>query len=161
MNLLQQFKSYLESQDNRPSEVTIKNYVSDLNHFISWYETSFQRELNPLLINRDTIDLYIKSRGSVISKDVNGALTSTQTLTNASFERHISTVRKFGQLLEKEYGKHDILLYFTQKTVQQKDHWDIEGFKQILQNTGISHLTIKNYVMDLEHFKYCWRNGCQ
>jgi site-specific recombinase XerD len=36
MNLSAQFKEFLLSQATPPSKVTVKNYASDINKFISW-----------------------------------------------------------------------------------------------------------------------------
>ena len=87
MNLLNEFREYLFSQDNRPSVVTVKNYLSDVNHFIRWFENAFGSFV-PKEVTKQTIETYKTECVSVFSP--------------SSMDRHFSSLRKFFVFLKLE-----------------------------------------------------------
>jgi len=140
MNLLDQFKSYLFSQDKRASSVTVKNYLSDLNHFFGWFEKTYSKAFEPKEISRQVIDAYKLNLSAAFS--------------TSSLERHLSTLRKFFKFLSAE-GL--IALDPFQPLIANEEHaeidpWHIKDFKNSLYENSASRLTIKNYLIDIKQF---------
>ncbi|MDP2638312.1 MAG: site-specific integrase [Candidatus Levybacteria bacterium] len=154
MNLLEQFISFLKSQKNGTSFLTIKNYKADINQFISWFEKKFSISFDPSKITLPLVEEYRKNRN----------------LSPASTERHLSSLRRFFKFLkEKEIISYDLP---EKKTVPaealvKEDPWRLRNFKNYLYECKKSNLTIKNYVIDIKNFflwleevslnKYAWK----
>ncbi len=137
MNLLQEFKNYLFSQEVKPSKVTVKNYLSDINHFIRWFEKSFQKPFSPTEVTKHVIENY--------------KIESSESFSVSSIERHLSSLRKFFNFLILEnLTSIDPFKPFVEEAV--KDPWHIKDFKSYLYVFNASHLTIKNYLIDIKQF---------
>ena len=140
MNLLSQFKDYLFSQDNKAANVTVKNYLSDINHFIRWFETTYHKTFPSREITAQTINAY-KSNLS-------------ETFSASSLNRHLSSLRKFFGFLKLEgiiaHSPFEQLTANNQKT--EADPWHLRDFKNHLYVYNASHLTIKNYLIDIRQF---------
>ena len=120
MNLLEAFKSYLFSQSNKPAKVTVKNYLSDVNHFLRWYENKYQKKLSPSEITAGVIKDYKETNINVFSP--------------SSLERHLSSLRKFfsflkldGQMARSPFEE----LADLNKKVDD-DPWHLKDFKNYL-----------------------------
>ena len=139
MNLLEAFKSFLFSQGTKPSKVTVKNYISDINHFIRWYESRFQKPFPPSEIKKQILDDYKTQSLEVFSQ--------------SSLERHLSALRKFFTFLKLE-GKisYSPFEQIKSETALDADPWHIKDFKSYLYVYNASHLTIKNYLIDIKQF---------
>ena len=85
MDLLNLFKNYLFSQDDKPSKVTVKNYLSDVNHFVRWYENTFRQKLFAQRYYQSNLDDYRSSLREIFSA--------------SSLDRHFSSLRKFFNFL--------------------------------------------------------------
>ena len=85
MDLLDLFKNYLFSQEDKPSRVTVKNYLSDVNHFVRWYESFFAKKFSPRDITNQTLGNYRSACGDIFSA--------------SSLDRHFSSLRKFFNFL--------------------------------------------------------------
>ena len=138
MNLLEEFKNYLFSQEEKPSRVTVKNYSSDINHFIKWFEKQYGTFLSSPITNK-TLEEYKASFAEVLSP--------------ASIQRHLSSLRKFFKYLKNE-GKL-AMDQFEASVIDQKheiDLWRLKDFKNNLFVNKAAHLTIKNYIIDVKQF---------
>lgn len=140
MNLLSQFKDYLFSQDNKASNVTVKNYLSDINHFIRWFGTTYHKTFLPKDVTVQIINAY-KSNLS-------------ETFSASSLNRHLSSLRKFFSFMKLEgiivHSPFEQLAMNSQKLAT--DLWHIKDFKNHLYVYNASHLTIKNYLIDIKQF---------
>src|SRR3989344_1151793 len=140
--ILTRFKDYLFSQPQTPSKITVKNYISDISHFIRWFETKTGRTFSPNSINFEFIQAYRNE--------------SAESLSASSMERHVSSLRKFFKFLKDE----DIIqvnIFEQQKTesaeaLAKKDPFSLKDFKNFLFEDKSSHLTIKNYIIDVKQF---------
>src|SRR3989344_1268282 len=138
--LLTRFKQYLFSQSTIPSKVTVKNYLSDVSSFIRWFENKTGQNFTPQLVNLENIEEYKSEH-----KD---------SLSASSIDRHISTLRKFFKFLKDE----DIVKIniFEQAQIEKaaavSDPWRLKDFKNFLFESNSSHLTIKNYIIDVKQF---------
>ena len=140
MDLLNEFKNYLFSQDDLPAKVTVKNYLSDINHFIRWYEKEFNNSFNPTLVSYQTITHY--------------KLSNTDSFSQSSMERHLSSLRKFFKFLKLE-GKisaNPFVSPLVSSEAKESDPWHLKEFKNYLYVYNASHLTIKNYIIDIRQF---------
>ncbi|HYM65290.1 MAG TPA: site-specific integrase, partial [Candidatus Sulfotelmatobacter sp.] len=139
MDLTSAFKNYLFSQDKKPSKVTVKNYLSDINHFIRWFESKYSKPFSPQEVNRQTIEGF--------------KLDNTEAFSASSLERHFSSLRKFFYFLKLE-GKisSDPFKPLVSEANASLDPWHIKDFKSFLYVYNASHLTIKNYIIDIKQF---------
>lgn len=139
MDILAQFKNYLLSQKNQPSKVTVKNYLSDINHFIKFFEDQYKKAFSPSEISFETIRNYKTQSASVLSE--------------SSLDRHMSSLRKFFYFLKLEgYISSDPFKAVLPQPVEVKDPWHIKEFKNYLYVFNASNLTIKNYIIDIRQF---------
>ena len=138
MNLSAQFKAYLLNQKHPASKATVKNYLSDVNRFISWFEAKFARKFSPEEINPEIIEAY-KSESLV-------------TRSASSVERSLSSLRKFFTFLSLEgIISHSPLE--AKPSENEIDPWKLKDFKNYLFVLNSSPLTIKNYIIDIKQFK--------
>ncbi len=139
MDLLSAFKNYLFSQDKKPSKVTVKNYLSDVNHFVKWFELRYSKTFSPTEINKQTLESYKLDNAEVFSQ--------------SSFDRHFSSLRKFFYFLKIE-GKIALSPFeqIKSEAAFDADPWHIKDFKSFLYVYNASHLTIKNYLIDIKQF---------
>jgi len=84
-NLIEQFKQYLFSQDKKASSVTVKNYMSDINHFTRWFEKAYGKSFEPKEVTGQVIDEYKTQASEIFSA--------------SSLDRHFSSLRKFFKFL--------------------------------------------------------------
>lgn len=144
MNIVHDFRAHLFTEKNKPSKVTIKNYVSDVRKFIQWYEAKQNSPFQPSIITPDVLktfqaDLQQNAEGSVVAA--------------RSAKRYISSLRKFCRFLRDsgaiEANPFDALVA-TPKV--NEDPWQLKPFKNVLVTSGASKLTIKNYILDVQQF---------
>lgn len=136
MDLSAQFKEFLAAEASAPSFVTIKNYISDVNKFIKWFESKSDSTFDPAAVNKSSIEDYKKD--------------SLETHTLSSVERSLSSLRKFFHFLKLEgYVSSSP---FEGKEKELPDPWKIKDFKNHLYVFNASYLTIKNYVIDVKQF---------
>src|ERR1035437_8579556 len=139
MDLLNLFKNYLFSQEDKPSKVTVKNYLSDVNHLVRWYENTFTKTFNPKDVSSQTLEDYRSNCSTVFSP--------------SSMDRHLSSLRKFFKFMLIEG-----IIPFDPFTIKKlnleaaKDPWHVNDFKDFLYVGNASRLTIKNYLIDTKQF---------
>src|ERR1035437_3517026 len=139
MDLLNLFKNYLFSQADKPSKVTVKNYLSDVNHFVRWYENTFTKSFDAKEVSGQTLEDYRNNCSTVFSP--------------SSLDRHFSTLRKFFKFLLIE-GVISLDPFSVKKLdiEANKDPWHVKDFKDFLYVGDASRLTIKNYLIDIKQF---------
>ncbi|MCL6096364.1 MAG: site-specific integrase [Patescibacteria group bacterium] len=155
MELLARFKEYLFSQTDKPSNVTVKNYISDVNHFVRWYESHYQKPFAPQLVTTGTIDTY---KSEMISTDDQRiSADSNQRLSSRSLERHLSSLRKFFKFLklDEQISTNPFEMVYSQSSIVSADPYRLKDFKNFLYVYNASHLTIKNYIIDIRQF-FAW-----
>src|ERR1035437_5892490 len=142
MNLLNEFKVYLFSQVNQPSKVTVKNYLSDINHFIHWFENAFGSFV-PKDVTRATIDAY--------------EMDCANNFSPSSIDRHFSSLRKFFTFLKVDglVVRSPFEQFVIDSQKREADPYRIKDFKNFLYVYNASHLTIKNYLIDIKQF-FAW-----
>ncbi|MCL5435283.1 MAG: site-specific integrase [Patescibacteria group bacterium] len=159
-NFVQQFKTFLLAPPNSASRATVKNYTSDINHFIRWYESHYQKPFSPQLVTTGTIEAYkreaIDDYGlQIAEKNQKSEIRNQKSaLSERSLERHLSSLRKFFKFLKLEgHIAHDPFAQQSAISNQQSaDPYKIRDFKNYLYVYNASHLTIKNYLIDLKQF---------
>lgn len=147
MNILSIFKTHLLSQGDKISLVTVKNYISDINQFINWYEQTYRREFLAPEVSKEIITAFARENRNIYS--------------DSSLNRHISSLRKFFAFL---YQKDLISLNpFLDSSHENKinDRWYFHEFKNYLYVSGISRLTITNYLIDIQQFIQWYNNLSQ
>ncbi|MCL5433045.1 MAG: site-specific integrase, partial [Patescibacteria group bacterium] len=138
--MIDQFKQFLLDQKGNSSKTTVKNYIADVRKFIEWYKGKYNREFEPQNINFLTIEEF--------KKDKSGSASAS------SVDRYLSTLRKFFFYLKLE-GIVSYTPFEIEKNNKLKndiDPWHIKDFKNYLYIYNASHLTIKNYIIDVRQF---------
>lgn len=142
MNFLEKYSLFL---GQKTSQVTVKNYLTDLRHFIKWFESEYDKPFDPLLIDKQILDAYWQA---YLSPTDNSIPLSASTL-----ERHLSSLRKFFQFLKTErYINQSPFQKQTNNVLKNQDKWLTKEFKNSLILDKASRLTIKNYIIDLKQF---------
>ena len=139
MELITKFKNYLLSQKDKPSDVTVKNYLADIKQFISWVESAYNAPFQPQNVSIQVINEFKTQK--------------LPTLSASSIDRHISSLRKFFTFLKLDgqiaSSPFDQLLSSNQA---QTDPYHLRDFKNYLYIYNASRLTIKNYLIDVKQF---------
>ncbi|MDO8620896.1 MAG: site-specific integrase, partial [Candidatus Levybacteria bacterium] len=137
MQLVEQFISFLKNQKNQPSKATVKNYKADVSQFIRWFEERFKNLFDPNKATFQVVGLYKES----------------QSFSASSIERHLSSLRKFFNFLKLEgiISQSPLELNAKRYTLNA-DQYRIKDFKDFLYVYNASHLTIKNYIIDVKQF---------
>jgi len=151
MDLLKLFVEHLSSQKNNASKATIKNYRADVRKFIRWFETQFHKPLNPKDITPQLIEVYSSQSKTSNFKD--------KKLSPRSFERHLSSLRKFFRFLKIEgiisKNPFETISNSLKNASLNKDKWHLNQFKNYLYVYNSAYLTIKNYIIDIKQF-FSW-----
>ena len=135
--IVQTFKDHLINEVEL-SEVTVKNYISDLSRFVTWYESSYAKE-------------FVLSDFNI---DVLNEFAGIEDVSPRSLERYISTLRRFSTFLfEKDLIAANPFAKFRLGILEsKKDPWHLSEFKSYLYMDGASKITSKNYLLDLYAF---------
>ncbi|MBP6913003.1 MAG: site-specific integrase [Candidatus Levybacteria bacterium] len=140
--LIDQYKVYLLSNH---SKITVKNYISDINHFIDWFANNYNRTFCADLLTLNVINAY---------KD-NLHLLSTSTDHKYSYKsasRHVSSLRSFSSYLTvMELITENPFKVQAQNQITH-DPWSLKGFKNFLYSQRSSDLTVKYYINDIQGF---------
>lgn len=160
LDLPNQFRNYLKNQGVSP--ITVKNYLSDFNHFWSWLILTLKAksvvfdEDNPQTIANQVSSQIINRYKSFLLK--NKAPIST-------VNRRLSTLRQFGKFcLSQTWIKANPAekvpnVSLSDLPSRQEDPQPViqkekilAEFKKDLGKEKVSPITIKNYLSDLRHF---------
>src|SRR5260221_857543 len=140
MEFIELFKKYLFSQKNAPSKVTVKNYLADVSQFIRWLEQRLGHSFAATEISPDIIEDFKSDAAKLLSA--------------SSLDRHLSSLRKFFTFLKLE--GHIAKSPFEQPTRNNQQEttglFHVKDFKNFLYVYNSSHLTIKNYIIDVKQF---------
>lgn len=151
--LIDLFKSYLISQ--KISLVSIKNYAVDLRNFLEWFTLHLMTkriafdENRPFTIGENVTreelneyrDFLIHNKSPV--KTIN---------------RRLSSLRKFGSfLVSQSWQTTNPAREITNTGLKQnspvsENQLILNHFKEDLKQEGISDVTIKNYITDINQF---------
>src|SRR4051812_25960148 len=108
MKTIELFRLYL-LHNTKSSDVTIKNYVSDVNKFIKWYEIKLSQTFSPENLTSEIVTLFINEHDLLI-KTSDTAISptnqsnSTSIISARSFDRYLSSLRRFAAyLVEAKY----------------------------------------------------------
>ncbi len=122
------------------SPSSIKNYVSDINHFLNFIAGSIQEPIvQPVHITPAAIKTYTATAASQLSP--------------SSLNRHLAAIRCFGRflvhtkLLETDPAQNLINPDFDPTLAQV-----ITRYQKFLTTEALSKSTIKNYVSDLKKY---------
>ena len=143
-NIIDQFSEYLTT-NRKVSSVTLKNYLSDLRHFLSWLSHNEDANLNILeKINNQILGKY---KSFLLS----------QKSAKSTINRRLATLRIFCQfcfenkLLSKNYTQ-SISNFPTVKSTDKKIHDLVSKFGNYLKKKQSSRNTIKNYTADIKRY---------
>jgi len=101
MEIINNFRNYLLKK-NISNPTTLKNYLSDLRHFINWYEKSFGIPFGPSELNQDLVKLYEGTSGA--SLPAGGQVNHSEKMSHASIKRRLSSLRQFARFaVENKY----------------------------------------------------------
>lgn len=143
MDIVIGFKNYLSQKKNPPSSITIKNYLSDVRKFISWFEESFNTHFSPLQLTPEVIYAYQNAIHAGNSQSIPAA---------RSAKRYLSSLRKFATFLEESGTIPHNPFTRTQPDQTTTDPFFFKEFKNYLFTDHASKLTIKNYIADIKQF---------
>lgn len=155
--LLNQFQSFLVgSKHISPS--TVKNYVSDINHFLNFVAASIQEpELKPSHITAAVIASYCLSLTQSTSNQTTPNTPTTPTtpspIPSSSVNRRLSSLRRFGQFLaDTKLLDFNPAANVTNLNIDPTLNQVIIHYKKHLETESLSHSTVKNYVSDLKKY---------
>ncbi len=144
------FKVYLLDQKNKPSGVTVKNYLADVRKFIHWFENRYNHPFDPKFVTFEVANAF---KNQINSYSVEDQQTGIAAPSARSVKRYLSSLRKFFYYLKSE----TIIASnpFEESVIKAKqafDPLDLKAFKDYLYISKASDLTIKNYIVDVRHF---------
>ncbi len=148
--ILKLFTSFLI--ESGLSAVSIKNYLSDVRHFLRFLESQKQFNLTEVFQN---LSIYI----SKYSQEQSSTLTPP-----ATTNRRLASIRRLSNFLNIKYQitKIETLSEPTPNTSNNANNNKdlsskkiLEQFKQQLINEKKTHSTVKNYLSDLYHY-FSW-----
>jgi site-specific recombinase XerD len=152
MDLPRAFKLYLASQG--VSSVTIRNYLSDFNHFWGWLILTLK---NQGLSSTSPREIIKQITPSVI-KDYKNFLFINKTPVK-TINRRLSSLRRFGgfclsQNWLKSNPARKISNLSAKNNCSQPENREqiLKKFKAGLEKEKVSSVTIRNYLSDIRHF---------
>lgn len=143
------FKNYLVVEGYSP--VTVRNYLSDLNHFLGWLELRLRSQNLPFSQDEiENISLYFNSQKVENYKSFllkNGLPSST-------VNRRFSTLRTFARfcLLQNWISQNPTKGLTNQASLEEKTAEILARFEKSLKIEKTSPNTIKSYLSDIGSF---------
>lgn len=138
--------------DQGASEKTVKNYWSDVRHFLSWITTS------QTLAGVDTISSHIDLLARMSDQTVMSYRNQMheQNVPAATINRRLSALRMFFQSCMRNnwlayHPMKDIANFKAEPTANKKIDF-LSDFQTFLRTQGVSRVTLKNYTSDVRHF---------
>lgn len=156
MNLSKTFKIYLKTQGVSP--LTVKNYLSDLRHFLGWMEL-FLRTKN-LPFSPDEPKYLSQSFNQNLVEKYQSYLT-TNSLPPTTINRRLSTLRTFAKFcLSQAWISENPTKHISNITIKQNSNQEekkveekmLAEFREALLKERNSPNTIKNYLSDIREF---------
>ena len=144
MDLIDQFRNYL--YDQNLSDISVKNYISDINKFINWIKIKTGKEPDFSHLTSQQFNNYNQYLLKV-------------NLPNLTVKRYLSSLRKFGQFLKdnkKTKTNLAVNLLASTQTTPTAGSIDIkkltDEYGKYLISQKLSPVTIKNYLADTSQF---------
>mgnify|MGYP001582817281 FL=1 len=151
MNLPKIFEIHLKTKGS--SKPTVKNYLSDLNHFFGWLELKLKSRNLPF--SREDQESFFLYFTEETVEDYKNFLRANQIPTSTT-NRRLSTLRTFSKLcLGQGWLKTDPLQRIDnlpKQTTRMIPENLLQQFAKTLKEKGRSDLTIKNYLVDIRQF---------
>ncbi|HSX08587.1 MAG TPA: site-specific integrase [Candidatus Saccharimonadales bacterium] len=143
MDIVNSFKNHLQLQKHPPSSLTIKNYLSDVRKFLTWFTQTYSTYFTPEQLSTEVIKRY----QSDIQSRTNNSLPAAR-----SAKRYLSSLRKFTGFLH-ESGAIKTNPFIQAETIHvSPDPFFFKEFKNFLFTEHASKVTIKNYMADIKQF---------
>lgn len=122
------------------SPSSIKNYVSDINHFLNFIAGSIQETIvQPVHITPAAIKAYSTAAATQLSP--------------SSLNRHLSSLRYFGRfLLNTKLLETDPAQNLTNPAFDPTLAQVITRYQKFLTSEDLSKSTVKNYISDLKKY---------
>ncbi|HAU99335.1 MAG TPA: hypothetical protein DCW55_03820, partial [Candidatus Pacebacteria bacterium] len=146
--LLTRFSTFLQAQ--QLSKISIKNYLSDLRRFLTYWQNENQSDKS---IQLDSVESAIRAYRSML-------LASATPL--STLNRKFASLKQFSLYLEQTHDRHiDQTLLTRIVTTPKKNEQEREPspnesalhqFASALADEGCSHETIQNYTADVHQF---------
>lgn len=162
-DLPNQFRTYLRL--NGASRSTIKNYLTDFNHFLAWLELTLRGQ--NIALNRSVPELIVHYFDPNYLTRYKNYLLQNQ-LPISTINRRLSTLRNFGGFcvsqawltenpakqiknitLEEAEGFYPEL---KKKRVKKENERFLIEFRKDLEKEKFKPNTIKNYLADIKNF---------
>jgi len=143
------FKNYLEVEGY--SSTTIRNYLSDLNHFLSWLELKIKSRNLPYFQNeKENISSYFTPK---IAQEYKNFLYKNN-LPPATINRRLSSLRVFAKfsLIQKWILENPTKNLKNEPLPKTETKKILEKFREFLKKEKTSSNTIKNYLSDIKAF---------
>jgi len=142
--LIDNFRHYL-TDTKQVSQSTVKNYLSDLRHFLFWYTSCFPSK--PFEVKKIDFTLLSNYKSHLLSQE------TAKSTTN----RRLATLRVFCQYCHNsgllEHSPASKLTNLPVTSSQEKKISDlVSRFGHWLKENHSSHNTIKNYTADVRQF---------
>ncbi len=147
-NLLKDFKKYLENLG--VSKNTLKNYLSDISHFLRWLE-KIPTQSGFVFVSYLEV---LKSLNNNAGNEYKRYLLETQMLTN-SVNRRLSSLRQFSKyLMISQVMTSNITQGLGNIHTDQSNEKTpfLSDYRKHLISKGASKNTVKNYISDVRHF---------
>lgn len=131
------FRKYL--QDQQLAKSTIKNYVSDLRHFLDWLASSHQQ----VNINNFNYNQFRAYKNYLSQNDVGRSVV----------RRRLAGLKKFGEFLKTEnLTNTNPAAHVKPNPPRITVYQQLKEFKKFLKDHDLSKSTIKNYMADVSQF---------
>lgn len=149
------FENHLKSRG--VSQKTLRNYLSDLNHFIGWATFHLQSAGHTI---QNVEDILPHFSGFLIANYKGYHLENS--VAPSTTNRRLSTLRNFARfLLEAGYiNTNPTQVVSNIRKDKSQEEWMeeiLEDFKRHLEKEGVSKTTLKNYLSDTRQF-LVWLN---
>jgi site-specific recombinase XerD len=128
------------------SKITVKNYISDINYFLSWFLKRYGHNFSADLLSKNVIEDYIKEHNQTNDP-------AEKIISYRSFKRHLSSLRSFTQYLRSTGYLASNPFITAREENADEDEWSLRLFKDFLYRNKSSDLTIKHYINDIKSFK--------
>ena len=136
------FALYLKSR--RVSNTTLRNYLSDINHFLNWLDNPLN---DPYKIAQSITEETLKKYQQFLQE--NNIATST-------INRRFSALRQLGRFfISQGWSKKNPVKKVSNITAEKRNNFPqqlMEKFAKSLKNEGKSQSTIRNYLSDVRGY---------
>jgi site-specific recombinase XerD len=156
--IIGQFKLYL-TESKALSKITVKNYLSDLRHFLSWLDLKLQSRGKVSPKKGPSGSEMIYKLQNITPQLLNGykQYLLSNNIAKSTINRRLATVRLFCQfcydegLLEQNLAR-SLTNLSVERSTDEKVHDLVSRFGAYLKKQGASKSTIKNYTADVRSY---------